>query len=153
MVDSSEDERFMEQAFLEAGMAADEDEVPVGAILVVNEDVVAVDHNRVIQTGDPTAHAEILALRRGAKRLGNYRLAGATLYVTKEPCVMCAGAMVHSRIDRLVFGCRDQRYGASGSAFDITSNEKLNHRIEVVSGVLSEKCSLILSEFFKNRRK
>ncbi len=152
MVDLPEDERFMDQAISEAIQAAGEDEVPVGAVLVVDGEIVASDHNRVIQTGDPTAHAEILALRKGAERLGNYRLNGATLYVTKEPCVMCAGAMVHSRIDRLVFGCHDQRYGASGSAFDITSNERLNHRIEVGSGVLDEKCSLILSEFFKKKR-
>jgi tRNA(adenine34) deaminase len=149
---SQRDEKFMLMAIEEAEKAALEDEVPVGAVLSMEDEILAKNHNRTIQKNDPTAHAEILVLRNGAKRLGNYRLGGATLYVTKEPCVMCAGAMVHARIKRLVFGCSDSRMGAVGSVFNIASANELNHKVEVKSGIFAEKCSEILSNFFQDKR-
>ncbi len=127
-------------------------EVPVGAIVVVGDRVVASGANRTIADNDPTAHAEMVALRAAAKELGNYRLAGATLYVTIEPCAMCAGAIVQARIDRLVYGADDPKGGAIRSCFSILDHPRLNHHVEVTSGVLAEECAAILQAFFSARR-
>jgi tRNA(adenine34) deaminase len=114
---------------------------------------VARAHNRSIHLNDPTAHAEVLALRRAAKKLGNYRLNDCALYVTIEPCAMCAGAIVHARLRRVVFGARDPKAGAGGSALKVLNHPKLNHRVEVVKGVMTDDCAIILREFFRGRRK
>lgn len=153
MVFSERDLYFMREALREAEAAARKGEVPVGAILVSEEgDLLARAHNQPISLCDPTAHAEILALREGAKRLGNYRLLGTTLYVTLEPCPMCAGALVYARVKRLVFGARDAKSGACGSIYNIVNDERLNHRLEVVSGLLEEEAAKLLRDFFKIRR-
>lgn len=128
-------------------------EVPVGAVIVDADDkILAAAGNRTIKDLDPTGHAEILALRIAATRLGNYRLAGTTVYTTIEPCAMCAGALVNARVARLVFGAPDERFGAVRSIFQICDNEKLNHRLEVTGGVLEEKCRRLMQDFFKTRR-
>lgn len=145
--------RFMRVALGEARRARDEGEVPVGAVVVKGGKVIARAHNRPIHLQDPSAHAEILALRRAAHKLGNYRLVGSTLYVTIEPCAMCAGAIVQARVERLVFGAEDSKAGACGSALDVLNHPKLNHRVEVSKGVLREECAAILREFFAARRK
>ncbi len=146
------DAKFMQIALEEARQAALEDEVPVGAVVVVNGRVIARDHNRREQLQDPTAHAEVLALKKAAEVLGRWRLSEATLYVTKEPCPMCAGALVNARLRRLVYGCSDEKAGASGSLYNITSDPRLNHRIEVVPGVLAEEAAALLKDFFRKRR-
>lgn len=144
---------FMQEALALAREAATCDEVPVGAVVVDAEGVViGRGFNRPIGGHDPTAHAEIVALRDAAARLGNYRLPGCTLYVTLEPCVMCAGAMMHARISRIVFGARDPKTGACGSVVDLFAEERLNHHAEVVGGVLAEECGALLSGFFAARR-
>jgi tRNA(adenine34) deaminase len=143
----------MRAALRQAELAAAEGEVPVGAVVVHDGSVIARAHNRPIRLCDPTAHAEILALRRAARRLGNYRLTGCSLYVTIEPCPMCASAMIHARIDRLVFGAHDPKTGAAGSALQVLNHPKLNHRVEVQSGVLEHDCASIVREFFRVRRK
>jgi tRNA(adenine34) deaminase len=145
--------KFMSLALREAQRALDEDEVPVGAVIVQSGRVVARAHNRPIHLNDPTAHAEILALRRAAKKLGNYRLNDCTLYVTIEPCAMCAGAIVQARLWRIVFGASDPKAGAGGSALKILNHPRLNHRVEVLRGVMLEDCAIILREFFCSRRK
>ena len=127
-------------------------EVPVGAIVVVDDKPVATGANRTITDNDPTAHAEMIALRAAAQELGNYRLAGATMYVTIEPCAMCAGAMVQARIDRLVYGADDPKGGAIRSCFAILDHPRINHHVEVTSGVLAEECAAILQSFFSSRR-
>jgi len=143
----------MEMALSEARLAAEEGEVPVGAVLVSEKgEVLSRAHNRPLGLCDPTAHAEILALREGARRLGNYRLCGTTLYVTLEPCPMCAGALVYARVARLVFGARDPRSGACVSLYRITEDPRLNHRLEITEGVLAEECAALLREFFRARR-
>ncbi|MEA2101740.1 MAG: tRNA adenosine(34) deaminase TadA [Thermodesulfobacteriota bacterium] len=144
------DEYFMEMALDEAQKAREEQEVPIGAVLVMG-DMVIRGHNRVIMDSDPSAHAEIMVIREAAKKIGNYRLSKAVLYITLEPCIMCAGAIVHSRIDRLVFGAFDPRYGAAGSlvdAFDLG----LNHTPKVVSGILAGRSSALLKGFFQKKR-
>ena len=146
------DEKFMEMALEEARMGTSEDEVPVGAVLVRNGDVIGRDHNRCIQFNDPTAHAEILVIRRGGEILGNYRLAETTLYVTIEPCPMCVGAITQGRIGRLVYGAPDEKTGAVSSKFRLLNDPDLNHRVEVKGGVLRNECSEILQRFFKERR-
>jgi tRNA(adenine34) deaminase len=143
----------MRRALSEAQRAFAEDEVPVGAVLVREGRLIARAHNRPIHLNDPSAHAEILALRRAARKLGNYRLAGSTLYVTIEPCAMCAGAIVHARLKRVVFGARDPKAGASGSALTVLNHPKLNHQVEVVEGFLAEECATILRNFFRGRRR
>jgi tRNA(adenine34) deaminase len=143
----------MRRALSEAQRAFAEDEVPVGAVLVREGRLIARAHNRPIHLNDPSAHAEILALRRAARKLGNYRLAGSTLYVTIEPCAMCAGAIVHARLKRVVFGARDPKAGASGSALTVLNHPKLNHQVEVVEGILAEECATILRNFFRGRRR
>lgn len=127
-------------------------EVPVGAVLVHEEAIVAVGHNRPISGCDPTAHAEIETLRAGATRLGDYRLADTTLYVTLEPCLMCAAALVHARVRRVVFGAFDPRAGAAGSLLDVFKLQALNHRVEALGGVMEQECAMLLREFFLRRR-
>ena len=135
-----------------ADQAAVVGEVPVGAVVVVRGQIVGNGANAPISTGDPTAHAEILALREAAKHLGTYRLNGATLYATMEPCAMCAGALVNARVDKLVFGTRDLRFGAVRSKFRLADSDLLNHQVEIVEGVLAEECLQRLRRFFAARR-
>ncbi|MFO0617888.1 MAG: tRNA adenosine(34) deaminase TadA [Polyangiaceae bacterium] len=149
--------RFMEQALIEAEIAAGEGEVPVGAVLVRQTSahhgvVLARGRNRREIAWDATAHAEIEVLRAAGAALGHWRLTGTTLYVTLEPCPMCAGALVNARVDRVVYGCRDAKAGAVDTLFAIGRDPRLNHRFEVVSGVLEEPCREILQRFFKSRR-
>ncbi len=127
-------------------------EVPVGAVVVMQDQIVGNGANAPISTGDPTAHAEILALREAAKHLGTYRLNGATLYATMEPCAMCAGALVNARVDKLVFGTRDLRFGAVRSKFRLADSDLLNHQVEIVEGVLADQCLQRLQRFFAARR-
>ena len=146
------DELFMREALVEAVRAQKTNEVPVGAILVVDGLVIARAHNAPISAGDPTAHAEMLALRAAASAVGNYRLSDADLYVTLEPCPMCAGALVHARIRRLVFGARDLRFGGVRSKFRIADSDLLNHRVDITEGVLASECVDLLRKFFAARR-
>jgi len=132
--------------------AAAADEVPVGAVVVVDGEIVGRGFNQPILRRDPTAHAEIVALRDAASRVGNYRLPGSTLYVTLEPCVMCTGAIMHARVGRVVFGARDPKTGAAGSVVDLYSEARLNHHADIEGGVLAEECSALLSTFFAARR-
>jgi tRNA(adenine34) deaminase len=127
-------------------------EVPVGAVLVVDGVVIGEGWNRPIGSCDPTSHAEIEALRAGARQLGNYRLTGSTLYVTMEPCPMCAGAMVHARVGRVVYGCEDLRAGATGTVIDVLGSLAVNHRVSVTGGVLADDCRALLQGFFRARR-
>jgi tRNA(adenine34) deaminase len=136
-----------------ADKAEQENEIPVGAIVVKNNKMIASGWNLSICTHDPSAHAEMLAIREAGKKLENYRMLGCTLYVTLEPCSMCAGLLVHSRIDRLVFGAHDLKTGSAGSIMNLVQHEGLNHQIEVTSGVLSQQCGQKISDFFKRRRK
>jgi tRNA(adenine34) deaminase len=145
-------ESWMREAIVEAHKAGTEGEVPVGAILLVNEKIIARAHNHSIQTSDPSAHAEILALRQGAFGMRNYRLPGSILVVTIEPCVMCVGAMIHARVEELVFGALDPKAGAVHSHFHLTDTDQLNHRITVTAGILEEECGGLLRSFFESRR-
>ena len=147
-----EHERFMRLALGEAVRAAREGEVPVGAVVVLEGRVLAQAHNRPIHLHDPSAHAEILAMRRAAKKLGNYRMEGCDLYVTIEPCAMCAGAIVQARLRRIAFGAQDPKAGAGGSALDVLNHPRLNHQVEVVPGVLAAECATLLRQFFVRRR-
>lgn len=142
----------MHLALKEAEAAFIEGEVPVGAVLVKGNTVLANAHNTKETKADPTAHAEIVVLRDGASKIGDWRLTGATLYVTKEPCIMCAGAMVNARLSRLVYGCKDERYGAVQSRYQILSDKRLNHQVEVVSGIMENECADILKKFFVKLR-
>jgi tRNA(adenine34) deaminase len=142
----------MRLAIDEAGLAFSEGEVPVGAVLVVNDDVIAKGHNARENLNDPTAHAEVLVLREGARICDRWRLSDATLYVTKEPCVMCAGTMINARLGKLVYGCMDAKGGGVDSLYKILDDGRLNHRVEVKSGVLGDECALILKRFFEDRR-
>jgi len=146
------DEYFMRLALKEAESAFEVGEIPVGAIIVIKDRVIASAHNLKEALNDPTAHAELTVIREGAVLLGNWRLRDATLYVTKEPCVMCAGAMVNARLGRLVYGCRDERYGAIASRHQLAHDPGLNHRIKVVSGVLENECADIIKRFFVKLR-
>ena len=150
MIDA--DQWFMRRAIELAREAEAAGEVPVGALVVRDGEVLAEGFNRPISTHDPTAHAEMVALRAAAARIDNYRLTGTTLYVTLEPCAMCAGAMVHARVARLVYAATDPRAGAAGSVFNVVQNPALNHRLEVVRGVLAEECGTLLRGFFLARR-
>lgn len=147
-----EDERFMREALALAREAEAAGEVPVGAVLVKEGAVIARGRNRPIGACDPTAHAEIEALRAGAAVIGNYRLVDCTLYVTLEPCAMCAGALVHARIGRLVYGAADPRAGAAGSVFNIVAARELNHQVEVAGGILAAECRELMQGFFRQRR-
>jgi tRNA(adenine34) deaminase len=146
------DEQFMREALLLARQGAAAGEVPVGAVVVWNGEIVGRGSNSPIQFNDPTAHAEILALRDAGRRVSNYRLEGAVLYCTLEPCVMCAGAAVAARISRLVFGARDLRFGGVRSKFQVADSDVLNHRVEVVEGPLGPECVELLQQFFAARR-
>lgn len=147
------DDHFMRLALAQARQAAAQGEVPVGAVVVAPDGtILGQGANAPIETSDPTAHAEMLAIREAAASRNNYRLDGATLYVTLEPCVMCAGAIVHARISRLVFGARDLRFGGVRSKFRLADHELLNHRVQVDEGTLGAECSQLLQEFFRERR-
>jgi tRNA(adenine34) deaminase len=147
------DEFFMGFALNEARLAQDAGEVPVGAVIVIDNRIAGSGHNHPIGSNDPTAHAEIIAIREAARRIGNYRLTEATLYVTVEPCAMCAGALVNARVKRLVYGTVDLRAGAVDTVFQICTNSSLNHRVEVTSGLRAEECRQLMQAFFKRRRK
>ncbi len=144
--------RFMALALAEARRGASEGEVPIGAVLVAGGVVRGAAHNRPLGLNDPTAHAEILAIREAAAALGTYRLADAAIYVTLEPCTMCVGAMVNARIARLYFGARDEKAGAVGSVYDIGRDGRLNHRLEVYPGLMESQCAEVMREFFRARR-
>jgi tRNA(adenine34) deaminase len=147
------DRRWMTHALELARHAESRDgEVPVGAVLVLDGQIVGEGWNRNIGASDPTAHAEILALRDAGRRVGNYRFPGAELYVTLEPCVMCAGAIVHARIARVIYGAKDPKTGAAGSVFDVLQHERHNHKVAVTAGVLAEEASGLLTGFFRSRR-
>jgi len=143
----------MRSALAEAKAAAEAGEVPVGAVVVAGGEIVARGHNRSETDRDPSAHAEIVALRAAARAEGNYRLTGATLYVTLEPCAMCMGALVQARIERLVFGAYDPKAGAAGSAIDLSDSPSFNHRFEINGGVLADECGAVLKTFFESKRK
>jgi len=146
------DEEFMREALAEAHAAGEGNEVPVGAIVVIDGSVMGRGRNAVIKTSDPTAHAEIVALREAAQKVGNYRLSGATVYSTIEPCAMCAGALVHARIARLVYGAPDPKAGAVHTHFNVCSTDFLNHRVSVEGGILEGECRRVLQSFFRKRR-
>ena len=143
---------FMRLALEEASLAFSEGEVPVGAVLVIEDVVISRTHNTRESSKDPTAHAELIAIRSGAERGSSWRLTEATLYVTKEPCIMCAGSMVNARLGRLVYGCKDEKGGAVDSLYKLLSDRRLNHQVEVVSGILKDECAEMLIKFFKERR-
>ncbi len=149
---SGDDAAWMELALEQAALAADAGEVPVGALVIKDGEIVGRGHNRNLLDDDPTAHAEIVALRQAAARLGNHRLTGCTLVATIEPCAMCAGALIHARIARLVYGASDPKAGAAGSVLQVINHPGLNHRMEVTAGVLAEKCSAVLQDFFRQKR-
>ncbi|MDT0593715.1 tRNA adenosine(34) deaminase TadA [Glaciecola petra] len=152
MSDKNDHIYFMQAALKQAVLAQNMQEVPVGAVLVADGKIIGEGHNQPIVNSDPSLHAEMLAIRQAAKNVGNYRLPNTTLYVTLEPCCMCAGLLVHSRIEHLVFGAKDHKAGAVGSITNIAQHPKLNHQIKVTSGILEEECGQILSSFFKHRR-
>ncbi len=147
------DKHFMKAALKAAKKAWENGEIPVGAVLVKNDEIISTGQNSPITSNDPTAHAEIIALREGGEKLKNYRLIDTTLYVTIEPCTMCMGAIIHARIKKLVFGTFDPRTGAAGSLFDFTIENKFNHKVEVKSGILESECRELLQDFFKQKRK
>ncbi|HTW49538.1 MAG TPA: tRNA adenosine(34) deaminase TadA [Acidobacteriaceae bacterium] len=146
------DEILMRAAVAEACAAGDAGEVPIGAVAVMGGAIVARGQNRVLRDCDPTAHAEIVAMRAAARAAGNYRLLECELYVTLEPCAMCAGAMIHARLGRLVYGAADPKAGAAGSVLEVLNHPSLNHQMAVTSGVLAEECGDLLREFFRERR-
>lgn len=146
------DLEFMREALAEAGRAREDGEVPVGSVVVLNGGVIARGRNAVIATSDPTAHAEIVALREASRAAGNYRLTGATLYSTIEPCAMCAGALVHARVQRLVYGAKDPKAGAVETHFGICTAEFLNHQLIVEGGILEDECRRVLQSFFREKR-
>ncbi|HWA99401.1 MAG TPA: tRNA adenosine(34) deaminase TadA [Pirellulales bacterium] len=143
---------FMRLAYLEALRSIEANEVPIGAVVIRDGTMVAAAHNRREQLHDPTAHAEIIAIREAAAILGSWRLEGCTLYVTLEPCPMCAGAIVQARIPVVVYGARDPKAGAVGSLYNLLDDSRLNHRCEVVAGVMAEECGAVLTEFFRRQR-
>ncbi len=142
----------MQRALELAKKAQSLGEVPIGAVLVKDDHIIGEGYNSPISHHDPTAHAEIMALRDAAQRIGNYRLLNTTLYVTIEPCVMCAGALVHARVNEVVFGAAEPRTGAVGSVFDILQSNKLNHQVNVRGGVMAQECAALMQDFFKQRR-
>ena len=152
MCNDKEDKRFMQAAIDAAEIAEENGDVPIGAVIVCENRIIARAYNQREQLSDPTAHAEIIALTQAAASFENWRLHGCTIYVTLEPCPMCAGALVLARLDRLVFGCEDPKTGACGSLYNIVEDKRLNHRLNVTSGVLAEECKEQLQNFFKQRR-
>jgi len=149
----SEDEKWMKIAISEANLATNEGEIPVGAILIQDGKLIATAHNQPILNHDPTAHAEVEVLRKAGRKLKNYRLSGSTLYVTLEPCAMCLGAIMHARVERIVYGASDPKTGVCGSKTDLTSESFFTHKVKVDGGVLEEENKEILQSFFKSRRK
>jgi tRNA(adenine34) deaminase len=149
---TKQDEQFMKIAVEQAKIAEENGDVPIGAVIVYENQIIGKAYNQREQLADPTAHAEIIALTQAAAAIGSWRLEGCTMYVTLEPCPMCAGALVLSRMDRLIFGCDDSKAGACKSLYNIVQDERLNHRLEVTSGVLREECSRLLQDFFQKRR-
>src|SRR5690606_37376151 len=146
--DNSVHESFMRLALEQARAAADGGEVPVGAVVVKNGQVIGRGHNRPLSSQDPTAHAEVLALREAAQALGNYRLDGCTLYVTLEPCTMCSGAMLHARVGQVVYGAAEPRTGAAGSVLNVFAYPEINHQTQVLRGVLADECAAVMAAFF-----
>ena len=146
------DRQFMQQALEQAGLAALAGEVPVGAVMVRDGEVISKAFNKPITNHDPSAHAEMLALRQAALSEENYRLPGTTLYVTLEPCTMCAGAMLHARVDRIVYGAKDPKTGSAGSVLDVFSSKQINHQTVIEGGMMAEECGQLLRDFFKERR-
>lgn len=144
--------KYMARAFMLAEQALDEGEVPIGAIVVKNGEIIGKGYNQVQRLNDPTAHAEVIAITAACEHLQNKYLSGCTLYVTIEPCPMCAGALVWSKMDTVVFGAADSLAGSCGSAFNISSNNKLNHQVEVIQGVMEAECEYLLKDFFKKKR-
>ncbi len=151
-MDRASAEYWMREAIAEARKAEAEGEVPVGAVILVNGKIIGRGHNHSIRSNDPTAHAEILALRHGAHSMRNYRLPGSVLVVTVEPCIMCAGAIIQARVDELIYGAADPKGGAIESHFHLASSPQLNHTLEVCSGVLADECGSLLRSFFESRR-
>jgi tRNA(adenine34) deaminase len=149
---SGDDAAWMELALEQAALAAVAGEVPVGALVIKDGEIIGRGHNRNLLDDDPTAHAEIVALRQAAARLGNHRLTGCTMVATIEPCSMCAGTLIHARIARLVYGASDPKAGAAGSVLQIINHPGLNHRMEITAGVLAGKCSEVLQDFFRQKR-
>ena len=149
---SRDDAAWMELALEQASLAAQAGEVPVGALVIRDGEIIGRGHNRNLLDNDPTAHAEVVALRQAASRLGNHRLSGCVMYATIEPCSMCAGALIHARISRLVYGASDVKAGAAGSVLDVLNHPRLNHRMEITAGILKERCSEILQDFFRRKR-
>jgi len=149
---TSTDEQYVQKAIEQAKIAQENGDVPIGAVIVYQNQIVGKAYNQREQLKDPTAHAEIIALTQAAAALQSWRLTGCTMYVTLEPCPMCAGALVLARVDRLVYGCDDPKTGACKSLYNIVQDERLNHRVEVASGVLTEDCSKLLQDFFQHRR-
>ena len=149
---AGQDRPWMQAALVEAALAAAADEVPVGAVIVLEGQVIGRGHNMPVSTNDPTAHAEIQAVRQAARQMQNYRLIDTTLYTTVEPCLMCMGALVYARIKRLVFGCFDPKAGAAGSLYNIALDTRLNHRLDITSGVCEEECRTLLQRFFREKR-
>jgi tRNA(adenine34) deaminase len=147
-----EDAAWMEQALEQAALAAAGGEVPVGAIVIKDGQIIGRGHNRNLLENDPTAHAEVVALRDAAARIGNHRLTGCVMFATIEPCAMCAGALVHARISRLVYGASDPKAGAAGSVLQVVNHPGLNHRMEITAGVLAGRCSEVLQRFFREKR-
>ena len=152
MTQAELDQQYMRMAIEQAQLAAQSGEVPVGAILVKDGQVISKAFNKPIANHDPSAHAEMLALREAALAEENYRIPGSTLYVTLEPCAMCSGAMLHARIDRVVYGASDPKTGAAGSVLDIFASKQINHQTSVEGGIMSEECGQLLRDFFKGRR-
>ena len=152
MMQAELDQQYMRMAIEQAQLAAQSGEVPVGAVLVRDGQVISKAFNKPIANHDPSAHAEMLALREAALSEGNYRIPGSTLYVTLEPCAMCSGAMLHARIDRVVFGAPDPKTGAAGSVLDLFASKQINHQTSVEGGIMGEECGQLLRDFFKGRR-
>ena len=149
----NQDETYMRRALELAVKAAAEDEVPVGAVLVMDDEIVGEGYNQVITLSDPSAHAEAQAIRAAGQAIDNYRLVNSTLYVTLEPCAMCAGLITHARVKRLVFGAPDPRTGATGTAIEVLNHSSMNHKVEIQAGMLADECGDILRQFFRARRK
>jgi tRNA(adenine34) deaminase len=152
VLNADQDERFMRAALREAAAAEEAGDVPIGAVIVKDGQLIGKAHNQRELLQDPTAHAEMIALTQAAEKVGSWRLEGCTIYVTLEPCPMCAGALVMGRVVRLVYGCDDPKAGACGTLYDIVRDARLNHRLEVRKGVLAEECSSILTTFFRKKR-
>lgn len=152
-MDEKQDQQFMLAAIDQAYIALENEDVPVGAVIVHENKIIAKGYNQRHHLNDPTAHAEIIALTAAAEHIGHWRLHDCTIYVTLEPCSMCAGALVLARIDRLVFGCMDPKTGACGSLYNIVQDQRLNHRVEITKGILADDCSKLLQDFFRNKRR